>query len=85
MGRLMVRFDGARCEGADPNLFYPTRGQTSTAAKAICDGDTLSGPCPAKAECLEFATFGTKPVMEHGVWAGTTGRQRQRLRKEAAA
>ncbi len=81
----MVRFDGARCYGADHNLFYPTRGKNAKAGKAICDGDTLSGPCPARAECLEFATFGTKPVMEYGVWGGTTGRERQGLRKAAAS
>ncbi len=78
----MVRFDGARCYGADPDLFFPTRGQNAKAGKAICDGDTLSGPCPARAECLHYATF-VRPVKENGVWGGTNGRERQRLRKAA--
>ncbi len=80
----MVWFDGARCYGANPNLFFPTRGRTGTKAKAICNGDDIVGPCPARTECREFATF-IVPVMEEGVWGGTTRLERRRLRREAAA
>ncbi len=72
----MVWFDGARCYGADSNLFFPTRGGTGTAGKAICK------PCPAKKDCLYYATFVT-PVKEEGVWGGTTSKERRRLRKDA--
>ncbi len=73
----MVRFDGARCYGADPQLWFPTTGQTAVAAKAICK------PCPAKAECLHYATF-VKPVKEEGIWGETTRLERRALRKAAA-
>ena len=79
----MVWFDGARCYGADPDLWFPTIGQTVTAAKAICNGDDNNPPCPAKAECLHYATF-VKPVKEEGVWGGTTRLERRRLRRASA-
>ncbi len=79
----MVWFDGARCYGADPDLWFPTTGGTGVAAKKICNGDTTRGPCPAKAECLEYATF-VRPVKEEGIWGGTGRIERRRLRKAAA-
>ncbi len=76
--RLMVWFDGARCYGADPDIFFPTRGKSTVPeAKAICE------PCPAKAECLHYATF-VKPVKEEGIWGETTRLERRALRKAIA-
>ncbi len=72
----MVWFDGARCYGADPDIFFPTRGMTAAPAKAICE------PCPAKKDCLHYATFIT-PVKEEGIWGGSTGKKRRQMRKEA--
>ena len=79
----MVWFDGARCYGADPNLWFPTIGQTVTAAKAICNGDDNNPPCPALDDCAYYATF-VRPVKEEGVWGGLTRLERRALRRAAA-
>lgn len=53
-------------------MFFPARGESVEAARAICDG------CPVTGECLDFA------LENHciGVWGGTTERQRRTLRRE---
>ncbi|CAN5667993.1 hypothetical protein BH24ACT5_BH24ACT5_30620 [soil metagenome] len=61
----------AACRGLDPDLFFPQRGAPPDQAKAVCAG------CPVRAECLDYA------LTHHelfGVWGGTTGKQRRRLR-----
>jgi len=61
----------AACAGVDSALFFPSKGEASDAAKALCAG------CSVKTECLTFA-------LEHdcqGVWGGTTQRERARLRR----
>ena len=81
----MVWFDGARCYGADPDLWFPSRGGRAAVktAKGICNGDDDRGPCPARTECLQYATF-VRPVKEEGIWGGMSRIERRRLRKAAA-
>lgn len=63
----------AACRGVDPALFFPGRGdmETIAAAQAVCR------ECPARRPCLEWAL----PHEEHDIWGGTTGRDRQRMRR----
>ena len=61
----------AACRGCDPDLFYPERGATVTAAKAIC------AACPVRGECLDYAL---EVGEHHGIWGGTSERQRKRIR-----
>jgi WhiB family redox-sensing transcriptional regulator len=63
----------ANCFGVDPDLMFPGRGDTATlaAAREVCAG------CVVRPECLEHAlTRGEK----YGVWAGTSERERRRIR-----
>jgi len=62
----------ALCAEIDPELFYPEPGHSPAAAKRICAG------CDVRVQCLEFAL-----TVEdcHGVWGGTTPRERSRLRR----
>ena len=65
--------DHANCAGVDPDLMFPGRGDTATlaAAREVCAG------CVVRPECLEHAlTRGEK----YGVWAGTSERERRRMR-----
>ena len=68
-------YDLAACKGANPDMFFPDRGDNETviAAKAVC------ARCPVRAECLNHA-------LEHnelrGIWGGTTGRDRRRIRRQ---
>jgi WhiB family transcriptional regulator, redox-sensing transcriptional regulator len=54
-------------------LFFPERGQSSKAARALCS------ECPVQAECLEYALERREAF---GVWGGTTERDRRKIRKE---
>ena len=58
------------CNGLDPNLFHPERGESSHHAKAVCAG------CAVRELCADYA-------IEHriavGIWGGTSGRERRRL------
>lgn len=72
------------CRGMDVNLFMPKVGQTAKEARAICLGAkaTRNDPglpaCPVKKECLEYALSIPGPLV--GIWAGTSERERRRLR-----
>jgi WhiB family redox-sensing transcriptional regulator len=69
--------DGAACIGADADLFFPPRGPKqhpfNTAARDICR------TCPVQVECLEYALVEN---IQHGVWGGTSERERRRIRRE---
>ena len=66
------------CRGADPNLFFPERGESVKEAKAVCER------CPVRAECLDYAMENHEVV---GIWGGLSARERRQLsrtRREAA-
>ena len=62
------------CRGGDADLFFPGRGGSTRAARAIC------GECPVVAECRDYAV---RTKQAYGVWGNTSERQRRRLRKDA--
>jgi WhiB family redox-sensing transcriptional regulator len=63
--------DRPACAGTDPEVFFPRVGDHYNAALArrIC------ARCPIMAECREQHLD-----EQYGIWGGTNGRQRQRLR-----
>lgn len=63
----------ASCRGVDPGLFFPARGESLAAARAVCAG------CPVRRECLEHAL--AQPE-KFGVWGGTSERERRVLRRD---
>jgi len=65
--------DHAACKGVDPNVFHPVRGEDLGAARSYCEG------CPVRAECLDHALR----FEPHGVWGGTSAKQRIRMRRAA--
>lgn len=67
----------ANCRGVDPAVFYPGKGESHAAAKAVCDG------CAVREQCLEYA-LGQGGYGDHGIWAGTSERERRRIRRERA-
>jgi WhiB family redox-sensing transcriptional regulator len=64
----------ARCTEADPELFYPAKGADAREARRFCRA------CDVRPECLEYALARSEG---HGVWGGTTYRERLRLRGTA--
>jgi WhiB family redox-sensing transcriptional regulator len=61
----------AACRDADPDLFFPESMEDAGPAKRVCAG------CPVALECFRFAL---DTEQRWGVWAGTTPKQRTRLR-----
>ena len=61
----------AACRGLDPELFFPTRGESTAAARAVC------AACVVRVECAETAIAGER----FGVWGGLSERQRRRVRQ----
>ncbi|MFN2489296.1 MAG: WhiB family transcriptional regulator [Actinomycetota bacterium] len=59
--------DGAACRDLEPEeadrLFFPERGHSATAARALCRS------CVVKAECLAFA-LKDEDAFFAGVWGG---------------
>lgn len=64
----------ALCAQTDPELFFPVVGGSGREAKRLCR------PCPVRAQCLTFAL----EHHERGVWGGTSEKERDELRREAA-
>jgi len=62
----------ALCAQVDPDLFYPETGAPNRDAKRVCAG------CEVRVECLAYALAHRE---RHGVWGGTTERERRRLRR----
>ncbi len=70
------RLDAA-CRDTDPELFFPEPGKVpqAAAAKQVCAGCAVRGPC------LETALHGPQARDDHtGIFAGTTARERVHLR-----
>jgi WhiB family transcriptional regulator, redox-sensing transcriptional regulator len=65
----------ARCTDVDPEIFFPERGGSSKAARAVCSD------CEVKPQCLEYALNNKE---QFGIWGGTSERERRRLRRERA-
>jgi WhiB family transcriptional regulator, redox-sensing transcriptional regulator len=68
---LPAFFAEAACISADPDVFFPDKGEHSEEAQAIC------GACPVRVDCLEYAIA---EDIHDGVWGGVTERKRQRMR-----
>ena len=74
--------DDALCQEYPEVNFFPGRGESTDEARAVC------GRCLVRSECLAFA-------LEHGqgaggrggfgVWAGTSARERVKMRPEREA
>lgn len=60
------------CQYEPPSTFFPSDGVGVEHAKKIC------AECPVKEPCLEYAL---EQRIDHGVWGGTSERQRRRILK----
>ena len=67
----------AVCASVDPEVFFPEETRSSRAARKVCL------QCPVAAECFRYAI--SQPANLHGVWAGTTERERLTARARRRA
>jgi WhiB family redox-sensing transcriptional regulator len=65
-----------KCASEPPALFFPSDGVGVEVAKKVCES------CPSKEPCLEYALANR---IDHGVWGGTSERQRRRILKARRA
>lgn len=61
-----------RCTSVPPEVFFPSDGVGVEVARRIC------ADCPVKEPCLEHALA---ERIDHGVWGGTSERERRRILK----
>lgn len=71
----------ARCNGADPELFFPPRDKAlyskiATEAKKYCLGENGTSHCPVRSQCLMDAIERDEA---HGIWGGMSHRERNAL------
>lgn len=64
------------CADKPPSLFFPSDGVGVEVAKRVC------ADCPMKADCLDYALDNR---IDHGVWGGTSERERRRILKARGA
>lgn len=64
----------ALCAEVDADVFFPDRGESVAAAKAIC------ARCDVARECLEYAL---RTNQTQGVYGGMSPTQRKRLRRKS--
>lgn len=64
------------CADKSPSLFFPSDGVGVEVAKRVCVD------CPVKSMCLEYALDNR---IDHGVWGGTSERERRRILKARSA
>lgn len=60
----------ALCAQTDPDTFHPAPGESLRSARSVCLA------CPVRAECLAYALDHNE---RHGVWGGTSPRERRVL------
>ena len=73
---LPAWMDRGLCGQFDPEVWFPERGQTPTAAKSIC------AKCPVRvSHCLPYSLKNN----DAGVWAGLTEHERRVLRRNGGA
>lgn len=63
------------CRMYPPDMFFPSDGAGVERAKKVC------ADCPVASQCLEHALDAR---IDHGVWGGTSERQRRRILRERA-
>lgn len=70
----------ALCAQADPDTWFPRKGQRAPAAVAV----RICGDCPVRAQCLDYALSGadTWGGIATGIWGGATPQERDQLRQQ---
>lgn len=68
-------FDQARCLDADPDSFFPDRGDNASHVEAV---KRICAHCRIQARCLEFSL---EPFQPFGVWGMHSAQEREQIAK----
>jgi WhiB family redox-sensing transcriptional regulator len=63
----------AACNGLDPDMFFPDKGESSGPAKQVC------AACPVREDCL---TMAVELNLTSGIFGGMSARDRRKVRRE---
>lgn len=63
---------GGLCAEVDPDIFFPEKGESTHAAKRVCQS------CPVMAQCLDWAFRNDE---RFGVLGGMSAKERQKVRR----
>ncbi len=74
-GRVVNLGGEALCTQVDAEIFFPEKGGSSRAAKAVCLR------CDERVECLEYALENNE---RWGVWGGMSERERRKIKDPKA-
>lgn len=70
------------CKDVELGDMFPSNGSGTVKAKKVCDtGGPGGSPCIVRKACLMYAL---EHRIDHGVWGGTSERQRRKMRKVSA-
>lgn len=75
-----TEWQGARCRGIDPNIFFTPDGKVSSLQKAklIYRAKQICKDCPLRQRCLSLSIDNHE---EFGVWGGMSEKDRRSLMK----
>lgn len=62
------------CKEMDTNVFFPNNGHNLLTRPAV----EACNSCPVQMDCLDYALAHN---LDHGIWGGTSERERRRIRK----
>ena len=68
----------AACRDMGPAVFYVERNSDADSSGAVAEAKAVCAGCPVRAECLAYALTSNE---QHGVWGGTSVRERRKLRQ----
>jgi hypothetical protein len=68
---IPIESQAALCAQTDPEIFFPSKGDSAKPAKTVC------AQCPLIMPCL---TFALKNKEEYGIWGGAGTKERRTLR-----
>lgn len=66
-----------KCRGADPELFFPTKGDSGKVKQVIKD---YCDKCEVAKECLDYAVRDPDALI-YGIWGGKTSMGKRKERK----
>ena len=75
------RYANARCKDVDPEVFFPVenKGNSKSENTEVKFAKKICAECEHETECAAWAIL--RPYVV-GIWGGTTGYDRRRIRKE---
>jgi WhiB family redox-sensing transcriptional regulator len=65
-------------EAPDKSVFFPERATEVATQNLVKQAKAICKRCPVRRECLDYAL---EHYEKHGVWGGTTERERRKLEK----